>query len=89
MANTHATPPDANKYYIPHDSHWPIFGSVALFMLMLGAIAFLNEWAGGWVFLPGAVLLIIDVLRLVPHRHRREPARHLQPAGGPARSAWE
>ena len=57
MANTHAAP-DANKYYIPHDSHWPIFGSVSLFVMMVGAIAFLNEWAGAWVFLPGAILLI-------------------------------
>ena len=54
-ARTHA---DADKYYIPHDSHWPIFGSVALFTLMLGAIAFLNDWAGGWAFLPGALLLV-------------------------------
>ena len=29
MAN--ATPPTASKYYIPHDSLWPIVGSVALF----------------------------------------------------------
>jgi cytochrome c oxidase subunit 3 len=57
MANTHAAP-DANKYYIPHDSHWPIFGSVSLFVMMFGAIAFLNEWTGAWSFLPGAILLI-------------------------------
>jgi cytochrome c oxidase subunit 3 len=57
MANTHAAP-DPNKYYIPQNSHWPIFGSVSLFVMMSGAIAFLNEWAGGWVFVPGAVLLI-------------------------------
>jgi cytochrome c oxidase subunit 3 len=54
-----ATTHDAGKYYIPHGSHWPIVGSVALFTLMLGAIAFLNEWVGGWAFLPGAVLLTI------------------------------
>src|SRR4029077_354797 len=55
MANAHA--PEGNQYYIPHDSPWPIRGSVALFAIMLGAIAYLNDWAGGWVFLPGAVLL--------------------------------
>jgi cytochrome c oxidase subunit 3 len=59
MANTHASPADADKYYVPHSSPWPIFGSVALFTLMLGAIAFLNEWGGGWVFLPGAALVIV------------------------------
>ena len=53
---THAT--DSEKYYIPHGSHWPIVGSLALFTIMLGAISFMNEWAGGWAFLPGAALLL-------------------------------
>ena len=55
MANAHA--PDSSRYYIPHGSPWPIRGSIALFAMMLGAIAFLNDWAGGWIFAPGAVLL--------------------------------
>jgi cytochrome c oxidase subunit 3 len=55
MADAHA--PDSSRYYLPHDSPWPIRGSVALFALMLGAIAYLNDWAGGWGFVPGAVLL--------------------------------
>jgi cytochrome c oxidase subunit III len=56
MAQAHA--PDADKYYIPHDSPWPILGSVSLFMLMMGAVAFLNDWAGAWSFLPGALGLL-------------------------------
>ena len=56
MANAHA--PDSNAaYYVPHDSTWPITGSIALFTLMLGAISYLNDWYGGWVFLPGAALM--------------------------------
>jgi cytochrome c oxidase subunit III len=55
MANAHAS--DSNAYYIPHDSTWPITGSVALFTLMLGAIAYLNDWTGGWSFIPGALLM--------------------------------
>src|SRR5580658_4783660 len=56
MANAHA--PDGSKpYYIPHNSPWPIRGSVALFGIMLGAIAYLNDWVGAWSFVPGAVLL--------------------------------
>ena len=55
MANAHA--PDSSHYYIPHDSPWPIRGSIALFAIMLGAIGYLNDWAGAWTFLPGAVLL--------------------------------
>jgi cytochrome c oxidase subunit III len=54
MANAHAH--DSNSYYIPHSSGWPITGSVALFTTMLGAITFLNDWAGSWVFIPGAAL---------------------------------
>jgi len=55
MANAHA--PDTSHYYVPHDSPWPIRGSVALFALMLGAISYFNDWAGGWSFAPGVVLL--------------------------------
>jgi cytochrome c oxidase subunit III len=62
MANTHAshgTPDYTEKYYIPHDSPWPIIGSVALFTSMIGAISYLN----GWVFLPGSVLVIYMFVR--------------------------
>src|SRR6516165_10700318 len=55
MANAHA--PDSNAYYIPHGSPWPIRASVAMFAMMLGAVAYLNDWAGGWSFVPGAVLM--------------------------------
>ncbi|MGH8140621.1 MAG: cytochrome c oxidase subunit 3 [Steroidobacteraceae bacterium] len=55
MANAHA--PGSSSYYIPHHSPWPIRGSVALFAIMLGAASYLNDWAGGWVFVPGAILL--------------------------------
>jgi len=34
MANAHA--PDTNHYYVPHDSPWPIRGSLALFVIMAG-----------------------------------------------------
>jgi cytochrome c oxidase subunit III len=56
MANA-AHAPDSNAYYIPHDSTWPITGSIALFTLMLGAISYLNDWVGGWSFIPGAILM--------------------------------
>ncbi|TLZ17378.1 MAG: cytochrome c oxidase subunit 3, partial [Gammaproteobacteria bacterium] len=55
MAKAHA--PNSSHYYIPHDSPWPIRGSIALFAIMLGAIGYLNDWSGAWSFLPGAVLL--------------------------------
>jgi len=58
MANTTHAADYSEKYYVPHDSHWPIIGSFALFVLMFGAIAFMNEWGGAWVFLPGAALVL-------------------------------
>jgi cytochrome c oxidase subunit III len=55
--STHTDTHASDAYYIPHSSHWPIVGSIALFCLMAGAVSFLNEWAGGWAFIPGAALL--------------------------------
>jgi cytochrome c oxidase subunit III len=48
---------DSNTYYVPHSSPWPIVGSMTLFVLMLGAVSFLNDWAGSWAFIPGGLCL--------------------------------
>jgi cytochrome c oxidase subunit III len=56
MAQAHAH--TADKYYVPHSSPWPIIGSVALFVLMLGLVAYLNHWVPtAWIMLPGFALL--------------------------------
>ncbi|MEO8315539.1 MAG: cytochrome c oxidase subunit 3 [Pseudomonadota bacterium] len=55
--STHDT--HAGTYYIPHGSKLPIFGSIGLFTLMLGAVSFMNEWSPAWAFLPGATLIIL------------------------------
>jgi cytochrome c oxidase subunit 3 len=34
-------------------------GSVGLFCLMMGAASFLNDWAGGWAFIPGALIITV------------------------------
>src|ERR1700691_486793 len=56
MAQAHA---DAEKYYIPHGSPWPIFGSVTLFTLMSGAIATLDGWLPAFALIPGFVMLAL------------------------------
>ncbi len=56
MAHTHA--PNADHYYVPHSSPWPIYGSVTLFTVMAGAIATLNGWLPVWSLLPGFVMLV-------------------------------
>ena len=56
-ANAHA----AEKYYVPHSSHWPIIASASFFTLLFGAVALLNDWApalSGWVLLPGFALVV-------------------------------
>ncbi len=56
MAQAHA---DADKYYVPHSSPWPIYGSVTLFTLMWGAVATLNDWLPAWALLPGFLMLAL------------------------------
>jgi len=55
MTDAHAH--DSSRYYIPNGSPWPIRASIALFAIMSGATAFLNDWAGAWALLPGVALL--------------------------------
>ena len=56
MANTHA--PQGDKYYIPHGSPWPIFGSVTLFTVMLGAVGTMEgTGAGSLVLAVGFAML--------------------------------
>jgi len=55
MEQAHA--PDTSHYYVPHDSHWPIVGSFALFTIMLGTVTYFNDWAGAWALIPGFGLI--------------------------------
>src|ERR1700687_6259263 len=56
MAQAHA---DADKYYVPHSSPWPIYGSITLFTLMWGAVATLDDWLPAWALIPGFVMLAL------------------------------
>jgi len=57
--STHTEAHDSSRYYVPHSSHWPIVGSIGLFTLMVGAVSVLNDWASGWAFLPGALIIAV------------------------------
>ncbi|MGH8306495.1 MAG: cytochrome c oxidase subunit 3, partial [Steroidobacteraceae bacterium] len=57
MTDAQAHAPDTSHYYVPHPSPWPILGSVTLFTVMAGAVSYLNDWAGLWTLIPGALLL--------------------------------
>src|SRR6187401_2251539 len=55
MADAHA---QAGKYYVPHESKWPIIASASFFTLLLGAVCLLNEWAPAWALVPGFALVV-------------------------------
>lgn len=56
MAHTHD---DANVYYVPHSSAWPIVGAVGLFTTMLGVASWMDgaDW-GMWVFYAGLAITL-------------------------------
>ena len=56
MSQAHA--PAGEKYYVPHESHWPIIASAAFFTLLVGAVSLLNDWLPAWAMLPGFVLVV-------------------------------
>ena len=56
MAQAHA---EADHYYVPHSSPWPLYGSITLFTLMSGAVATLNGWMPAWALLPGFTMLAL------------------------------
>ena len=70
MAQAHESH-DANVYYVPHGSRWPVIASVALFITMLGLASWLNDatWGKSVFFLGVAFLAAIlfkwfgDVIR--------------------------
>ncbi len=51
-----------DQYYVPHGSHWPLVGSVGLFVTMIGASTMLNGSATGkYVFFAGLLVLLYMV----------------------------
>lgn len=50
---------DANIYYVPHGSRWPIIGSIGLFITMFGVANWINDIAWGeYVFYAGIAVLL-------------------------------
>ncbi len=49
-----------DHYYVPHDSYWPIVGSIGLLFLMVGVSTWLNGTdAGFWIMMGGLGVLVI------------------------------
>ena len=51
---------NSDKYYVPHGTHWPIIGSIGLFLIVSGAALMMNQSAGGRVIsLLGVAILLV------------------------------
>lgn len=51
-----------NRYYVPHDSHWPIVGAFGLLFLMVGVSSWLNGAdTGFWVMMGGVAIIIFMI----------------------------
>ena len=60
----HADHHDTNVYFVPHGSRWPIFASVGLFIMMVGAALWLNQAAAGKpVFFAGVIVLLLILFK--------------------------
>ncbi len=52
-----------DRYYVPHESHWPIVGSAGLLFLMVGVSVWLNgSTPGFWVMMAGVAVIIYMVV---------------------------
>jgi cytochrome c oxidase subunit 3 len=49
-------------YYLPSPSHWPIFGSIAIFLMAFGGVLIMNGAGGGTITLLVGVLVLIYML---------------------------
>jgi len=51
------------QYYVPHDSYWPIVGSVGLLLTVVGVSSWLNgSDPAYWVFLAGIAVLVVMLI---------------------------
>lgn len=49
-----------SRYYVPHNSYWPIFASVSLFILMYGGAVFLN--GGSYFTLITGFFILLSII---------------------------
>ena len=49
---------NAENYYVPPQSHWPIVGSIGLFVTVIGIVNTIHQHTyGPWLFLAGALII--------------------------------
>ena len=55
MADAHAEP--QHDYHLVDPSPWPALGSLSMFVLALGAIAWMRDWSFGWMMYVGFAMV--------------------------------
>jgi cytochrome c oxidase subunit 3 len=54
--------PNANRYYVPHGTRWPILGSVGLFLLVAGGAMTMIQSSGGSLVMTAGILMMLVML---------------------------
>ena len=62
MAQGATTQTGRGHYFVPQPMPWPIFGSVALFLMALGAVFVFNGSAGGWISIAAGFVTLIYMM---------------------------
>jgi cytochrome c oxidase subunit 3 len=52
----------STSYYLPAPSHWPIMGSVAVFLLAMSGVLIMNGMGAGWYVLAAAFAILLYFL---------------------------
>jgi cytochrome c oxidase subunit 3 len=62
MAQGATTQTGRGHYYVPQPMPWPIFGSIALFLMALGAVFVFNGSSGGWISIAAGFMSLLYMM---------------------------
>ena len=57
-----ATAAPHQHYYVPQPMPWPIMGSIALWLMMLGAVFVFNGMSGGWISIAAGFMVLLYMM---------------------------
>jgi len=61
MAHDAAANPQ-DHYYVPQPMPWPIFGSVSLWLMVLGGVFVMNGMSGGWISIAAGFMVLLYMM---------------------------
>jgi len=57
-----ATAAPHQHYYVPQPMPWPIMGSIALWLMVLGAVFVFNGMSGGWISIAAGLMVLLYMM---------------------------